>query len=219
MRAKKIVISLFCMFTIILLCSTSYAASNDSNIRKDLEKDLAQFEQVFTFEKSHYNLEDSDIVENNLELGEIYENNTIDISESNSTKELSQKLKHNNKYVSTIKLKDSGKPIALAFIEKKDSKWIISRINSYNLLEEEIDSYKESVDGDPVVIIDEANKIYALGSEKKEKNLKKLEANDSLNLKIIETNKLLNLQNGQVEDINEIQSKLKKERKDRKSVV
>lgn len=219
MWRKKIVTSLICMFTMILLCSTSYAATNETNMGQDLEQNLTTFEQVFSNEMSHFNLDNNDIINNNLELGEIYQNNTIDITNTKNTKELSKKLKHNNKYVSTIKLKDSGKPIALAFIEKKDSKWIISRINSYNLLDQEIKDYKEAVDSDPVVIIDQANKIYALGSDQKDNNSNNLEsnnftdsktlkANNPLDLKIIEPNNYLNLNKGQVENLNELQSKL-----------
>lgn len=211
MWIKKLVTSLICMVTMILLCSTySYAAINDSDIRIDLEQNLIKFEKVFSTERSHYNLDDNDIIENNLQIGGIYPNNTININININTdaQNLSKILKNNNKYVSTIKLKDSNKPIALVFIEKKDSKWIISRMNSYNLLDDEVENYKKTVDNNPIVIIDQANQIYALVSEQNKDNIT-----------IIETNHSLSLKSGQSETMTDLLLKLKERKAVAKNIT
>lgn len=202
MWLKKIVTSLICILTMTLLCSTySYAATNDSDMKIDLEQNLTSFEQLFLTERSHYNLSDSDIISGNLQLGGIYENNTIDINSDPNTEELSEKLNKTNKYVSTITLKDSNKPIALAYIEKRDSKWVITRINSYNLLDKEVENYIETVDDNPTIIIDPANQIYAIGSE-----------NNKDSIRIIESSENLKLKSGQYKTITELQPQLKERR-------
>ncbi|MGL5354677.1 MAG: hypothetical protein ACRDA5_15395 [Clostridium sp.] len=203
MSMKSMTKSLVCtLFILISLSTYSHAATiNDSKMKKDLEENITNFEQVFSSEKSHYNLNESDIILNNLMIGEVYENTTIDINSSDTSDDLNKKLKKENKYVGTIKLKDSNKPIALAYIEKLDSKWRIVRINSYDLLDMEIESYKKSSNTEPIVIIDDANQIYALGSN---------ETGNSV--KIIETNTKLNLKSGETQNIKELQPKLKEKR-------
>ena len=195
MLLKKVVTSLMCAITMVLICSTySYAATNNSDMRVKLEQSLTDFEQMLPGEKTHFNLDDNDTISNNLELGEIYPNNTIDVDGDTSSNKLSKKLKKTNQYVSTIKLKDSNKPIALAYIEKEGSKWVIFRINSYNSLEDEVNSYKKDVDANPTVILDEANDVYAIGSEEDGDNIKIIEPSSQLNLKHGEMKKLFNLQ-------------------------
>lgn len=201
MSLKKIVTSLISTLAIVLFFSTySYAAINDKNTKINLYKSLSTYEDIFTNEREHYNLTANDIIKNNLELGEIYLENTLDINANINTKKLSEKLKESNdEYVSTIKLKDSNKPIALAIISKVDSKWVVIGFNSYNLLDNEISNFKKTVNANPIVIRDNANKVFALGSEQTEDNIKMIEPNNALKLK-----------KGDVVSITELQPKLKK---------
>ncbi|MBU3100984.1 MULTISPECIES: hypothetical protein [Clostridium] len=203
MSIKKIVTSLISTLAIVLFFSTySYAAITDSSTKINLQKSLSTYEDVFTNEREHYNLTANDIIKNNLELGEIYLENTLDINANTNTKKLSEKLKEgNDEYVSTIRLKYSNKPIALAIISKVDSKWVVIGFNSYNLLDNEIANFKKTVNANPIVIRDNANKIFALGSEQTEDNIK-----------MIEPNKALELKKGDVVSITELQQKLKKEK-------
>lgn len=197
MLLKKIGTSLICTVTMFLLCSTySYASSNYSSIKSESEQTLVNFEQAISADKSDFNLSNDDNIHNNLKLGEVYPNNVIDTDNIGSSNELSKEVKNTNQYIGTIKLKDSDKPIALAYIENENSKWIIYRLSNYNLLDDEIKNYQKdtNTNDDPTVIMDEANSICALGSDKSGDKIKFIKPSAELSLNKGEFLKVSNLQ-------------------------
>lgn len=190
--------SIVCLTAVISLGSTSicYAETIKESEKLNLQNQLKKYEYSLEVQRNNFNLDDNDTIEDNLEVEDIYKNNII----------VDDNIKFDNEYVGTIKLKDSGKPIALAFIKKKNSKLSIERINSDNILEDEVNQYKNEneVSNQPLVVIDEANDIYAITSKDQ----------DNLNeLKIVEDSMVLDLDKDENVSLDNIVSKLKKENK------
>ncbi len=170
-----IFISLLCLFLTI----PAYAITEvPEQVKKQAEEYLKGYEEYFEADGANFNLDKDDIIKDNLELGEVYKNNKLELIESSSSSFL-----EDEKYLATIRLKDSKKPIATATIMKLDGKWQIIAFNSYNLLDEEIEKYKKEKNTDDIVLIfDDARGINAITSKKDSENIKILDSRSSLSL-------------------------------------
>ena len=150
---KKFLMALTILFSTLFISNIAYA---ETNITVTTES-LKWCEQALNEARSHYNLTEDDILENNLSLGDIYLNNSLNLDDTNS-----YTIPEDNMYVSTLYLKTPNKPIALAYIEKFENEFNIVKLSSYNYLDNEINKLKTSTNEDPTVIIDDRSGVLGL---------------------------------------------------------
>lgn len=199
MLLKKVAKIIVCTITMMTLCTNFvYASTDESEINLNMENELVRIEKMLEHSRANFNLEEDDKLEDNLELGEIYLKYILDDNINNESKDLMDKIEETDEYIATIKLKDSGKPIARAHIKMKDSRWKIIRVNSNNSLEEDVSEYKDNINDSPIVILDEGKDLYAIGSEAEEDD----------DIKIIQSSPEIDTEKGDIVSLSNVQSKI-----------